>query len=52
VVAVWFTVVLFKSLSEAQGYSVWRAIGNSLAAGLVLLAPLALLLLACRGFGR
>jgi hypothetical protein len=51
VVAVWFAVVLFKSLSEAQAYSVWRAIGNSLAGGVVLVAPIALLVLAIRGFG-
>ena len=41
-----------KSLSEAQGYSIWRAIGNSIAAGLVLIAPFALLVLAFRVVSR
>ncbi|MEM0966714.1 MAG: YIP1 family protein [Verrucomicrobiota bacterium] len=38
-VGVWTLVVFFKCLGQVQGFSAWKAVGNSLLAGLVIIIP-------------
>lgn len=48
VMGVWAYVVYLKCLGQVQGFSAWRALGNTLLAMLVLVVPLVGLLLALR----
>ena len=41
-VGIWAIVVFLKSLGQVQGFSAWKALGNSALAGLVILIPLLL----------
>jgi hypothetical protein len=43
VIIVWTLVVYLKCLGQVQGFSAWRALGNSMLAGLVVVVPIALL---------
>ncbi len=43
VVAAWFVVVFLKCVGETQGFSAWRALANAVVAGLVMIAPFAIL---------
>ena len=40
VAAVWTTVVMLKAIGQVQGFSAWKALGNSLLAGLVIAVPI------------
>ena len=40
IVSIWAFVVFLHALGEAQGFSAWKALGNSILAGLVVLVPL------------
>ncbi len=40
IVAIWSSIVLFKSLGQVQGFSAWKALGNSLLAGFVVIIPI------------
>jgi hypothetical protein len=42
VVGVWAIVIFLKALGQVQGFSAWKALGNTLLASLVVLVPLAL----------
>ena len=44
-VGIWTIVVFLKSLGQVQTFSAWRALGNSLAAALVLAIPIILIIL-------
>ena len=51
VCGLWAVVATLKCLGEVQGFSAWRALGNTLLAGLVIAAPflvLAILVIALR----
>lgn len=39
-VSIWAFVVFLHALGEVQGFSAWKALGNSILAGLVVLVPL------------
>jgi len=43
VVGVWFIVAFLKCVGEVQGFSAWKALANVLVAGLVMVAPFAIL---------
>ena len=45
IVAIWTIVVFLKALGQVQGFSAWRALGNTLAAAFVVAAPIILLVL-------
>lgn len=49
IVGVWTIVVFVKALGQVQGFSALRALGNTMAAALVIVAPIILIALA---FGR
>ena len=40
IVSIWAFVVFLHALGEVQGFSAWKALGNSILAGLVVLVPL------------
>lgn len=40
VLGVWSLILLFKSVGEVQGFSAWKAMGNVLLSGLVIVLPL------------
>ena len=40
---IWTLVVYLKSLGQVQGFSAWKALGNSCLAGLVIIVPVAIL---------
>jgi hypothetical protein len=40
VVSVWYVFIYCKALGEVQGFSAWKAFGNSLLAALVLIVPI------------
>jgi hypothetical protein len=42
--AIWSFFTVLHCLAEAQGFSAWRAFGNTLLAGAVILLPLLLLI--------
>jgi hypothetical protein len=42
-VAAWFVVVFLKCVGEAQGFSAWKALANSVVAGLAMIAPFVIL---------
>ena len=46
VVSLWALVAFFHALGEVQGFSAWKALGNSILAGLVVAIPLLVLALA------
>jgi len=43
VLAIWFVVVFLKCVGEAQGFSAWKALGNAVVGGLVMIAPFVVL---------
>ncbi len=45
VFSIWSVIVGLKCLGEVQGFSAWKALGNSILAGLVILVPLVILLI-------
>lgn len=50
VIAVWAFVAFLKSLGQVQGFSAWKALGNTLLVVLVIIVPIVLLALALRPF--
>ena len=40
VAAVWTTVVMLKAIGQVQGFSAWKALGNSLLSALVVAVPI------------
>ena len=40
IAAVWTTVVMLKAIGQVQGFSAWKALGNSLLAALVVAVPI------------
>ena len=45
VFSIWSVIVGLKCLGEVQGFSAWKALGNCILAGLVILVPLVILLI-------
>lgn len=43
--SVWSTIVGLKCLGEVQGFSAWKALGNCLLAGLVILVPIIIIII-------
>jgi hypothetical protein len=43
-IAIWAIIVFLKCLGQVQGFSAWKALGNTVLAVLVILAPLMLLI--------
>jgi hypothetical protein len=41
VMTIWSVVVFLKCLGQVQGFSAWKALGNSILAGLVIVVPIA-----------
>lgn len=44
-VGIWTLVVFFKCLGQVQGFTAWKAVGNSLLATLIIIVPIALTIL-------
>jgi hypothetical protein len=42
VLGLWSLVLLLKGIGEVQGFTAWKALGNLLLAGLVIVVPVAL----------
>jgi hypothetical protein len=40
VAAVWTMVVMLKAIGQVQGFSAWKALGNSVLAGLIIVVPI------------
>jgi hypothetical protein len=51
-IAIWASVVFLKCIGQLQGFSAWKALGNSLLAGLVIAIPVAILVIALLGVVR
>ena len=51
-VSIWAFVVFLHALGEVQGFSAWKALGNSILAGLVVLVPLLAIIGAMIWIGR
>lgn len=49
-IGIWSLVVSLKALGEAQGFSAWRALGNFLLAGMILVAAGMIVALIVAGF--
>ena len=52
IVSIWAFVVFLHALGEVQGFSAWKALGNSILAGLVVLVPLLAIIGAMIWIGR
>lgn len=44
-IGVWTIVIYLKCLGQVQGFSAWKALGNSVLAGLLVIVPIVLVLL-------
>lgn len=43
-IAIWAIIVFMKCLGQVQGFSAWKALGNAVLAGLVIVVPVLLLI--------
>ena len=46
VITIWSIVVFLKCLGQVQGFTAWKALGNSILAGLVIVVPVAVVVFA------
>jgi len=51
-IGVWSAVALMKCLGQVQGFSAWKAFGNTILAGLVLVIPVVIISLVVFGLTR
>lgn len=45
IIGVWTMVVFLKCLGQVQGFSAWKALGNSILSGLVVVVPIVIIVL-------
>jgi hypothetical protein len=50
IIGVWAFVVLLKCIGQVQGFSAWKALGNTLLVGLIVMIPIALIIYGIGGF--
>lgn len=51
-IGIWTMVVFLKCLGQVQGFSAWKALGNVVLAGLVIIVPIVLVVLVVVGLAR
>ncbi len=51
-IAIWTIVVLLKCLGQVQSFSAWKALGNVVLAGLVVIVPIVVIVLGVVGLTR
>jgi hypothetical protein len=52
VTAIWSAIAMLKMIGQVQGFSAWRALGNSLLAALVVFVPLFLIIVVVAALAR
>ena len=45
-IGIWMLIVYLKCLGQVQGFSAWKALGNSILAGLVIIVPILIIAIA------